>query len=174
MQVLGRILSSLALAESSFSLAPPPRWRWWFSWQIVITVSPTPPHPTPHCHWLGFTLLSAIWCAMVEKGLGGNIDVFSAGLSENEWKFFNERVHKSYSSALVFAGTVNFFFPTWRVVPGGIFWPFCEKLWTVEHPERVVSFKKEAERGWKSGVTSLSWKSGWKPWTRREFWHQRI
>ena len=57
---------------------------------------------------------------------------------------------------------------------GGMFWPFCEKLWTVEHPERVVSFKKEAERAWKSGVTSLSWKSGWKAWTIREFWHQQI
>ena len=43
MQVLGRILPSLGLAESSFSLAPPLRWRLWFSWQIVITASPTPP-----------------------------------------------------------------------------------------------------------------------------------
>ena len=65
------------------------------------------------------------------------------------------------------------FFPTWRSVPGAYSEPFCEKLWNQEHPEKVVSLKKEAERGWKSGATPLSWKSGWKPSTRREFWAQR-
>ena len=50
-------------------------------------------------------------------------------------------------------------------------WPTLAHL---EHPEKGLSFKKEAERGWKSGGRSLSWKSGWKPWTRREFWRQRI
>ena len=38
----------------------------------------------------------------------------------------------------------------------------------------VLSFKKEAERGWKSWARSLSWKSGWKPSTRREFGAQRF
>ena len=42
------------------------------------------------------------------------------------------------------------------------------------YPKRLVSFKERAERGWKSGARSLSWKSGWKPSTIREFWHQRI
>ena len=42
MQVLGRILSSLALAESSLALAPPPRWRWWFS---IVYITHTPTHP---------------------------------------------------------------------------------------------------------------------------------
>ena len=72
---------------------------------------------------------------------------FSGGLSENECKYLNERDHKICSSALVFAGTANFFFPTWKVVPGACFEPKLEKIGTVEHPERVVSFKKEAERG---------------------------
>ena len=52
------------------------------------------------------------------------------------------------------------------------------KLWTFfryhEHPKRVVSFKERDKRGWKSSARSLSWKSGWKPSTIRELWHQRI
>ena len=42
MQVPGRILSSLGLAESSLALAPPPRWRWWFS---IVYITHTPTHP---------------------------------------------------------------------------------------------------------------------------------
>ena len=101
------------------------------------------------------------------------INVFSEGA---EWKWlkeWNERVHKFYSSALVFAGTVNFFFPTSRGVPG----VYTDKRQTVTDtwntPKKCLFWLKEAERGWKSGATPLSWKSGWKPLTRREFWAQR-
>ena len=68
--------------------------------------------------------------------------MFSDGMSENDRKSINERVHKFYSSGLIFAGTVNFFFPTWKGVPGAYSDPFLEKIGTVEHPKRVVSFKK--------------------------------
>ena len=95
----------------------------------------------------------------------------------SEWKWLKEQKWKSSQNLQFrarFCRNCKFLFSYMESGHGGIFWPFCEKLWTVEHPERVVSFKKEAERGWKSGVTLLSWKSGWKPWTIREFWHQRI
>ena len=98
---------------------------------------------------------------------------FSGGLSANEWKYLNERDHKIYTASQNMGGQV-IFFSYMESGHGGIFWPWLEKIGTVEHPERVVSFRKEIERGWKSGVTSLSWKSGWKPWTIREFWHQCI
>ena len=90
-------------------------------------------------------------------------------VEEPKWK--RSQIYTAKKSGRV---PSKFFFSYLENGHGGMFWPFCEKLWTVEHPERVVSFKKEAERGWKSGVTSLSWKSGWKPWTIRKFWHQRI
>ena len=73
-----------------------------------------------------------------------------------------------------FAGNVNLLFPSWISCQGAWFEAFWEILWNHFHPERVVSFKERAERGWKSGARSLSWKSGWKPSTIREFWHQRI
>ena len=41
--------------------------------------------------------------------LEDEIHVFSDGLSENDRKSINERVHKFYSSGLIFAGTVIFF-----------------------------------------------------------------
>ena len=31
--------------------------------------------------------------------------------------------------------------------PGSIFWQISEKFWAREHPKRVISFMKEAERG---------------------------
>ena len=93
-----------------------------------------------------------------------------------EWKWlkkWNERGHIFYSSALIFAGTVNFFFPTSRGVPGA----YSDQRHSVtlawNTPKKCPFWLKEAERGWKSGATPLSWKSGWKPSTRREFWAQR-
>ena len=72
---------------------------------------------------------------------------FSGGLSENECKYFNERDHKFYSSALVFAGTENFFFPTWKVVPGA----YSDQRDTADTPgtpQKSVFFcPKEPERG---------------------------
>ena len=34
-------------------------------------------------------------------------------------------------------------------------------------PKECFFFRKEVERGWESGAGSLSWKSGWKPWSTR-------
>ena len=64
-----------------------------------------------------------------------------------------------------FAGGVNLFCPSWISWPGAWFESFWDILWHHFHPERVVSFKERAERGWKSGARSLSWKSGWNPCT---------
>ena len=52
--------------------------------------------------------------------LEAEIYVFTDGLSENDWKSINKRDHKFCSSALIFAGTANFFFPTWKGVPRGL------------------------------------------------------
>ena len=68
-------------------------------------------------------------------------------------------------SVTSFAGSVIFFCPTWISCLEAWFEAFWEILWNHFHPERVVSFKERAERGWKSGARSLSWKSGWKPCT---------
>ena len=43
---------------------------------------------------------------------------FSGGLSENECKYLNERDHKIYTASQSMGRQVNFFFPTWKVVPG--------------------------------------------------------
>ena len=107
-------------------------------------------------------------------GWGGNIHGFSGGLSANEWKYLNERDHKIYTASQTMGGQVNFFFPTWKVVPGA----YSDQRQTVPDtwntPKKWFFWPKEAERGWKSGATPLSWKSRWKPSTREEFWHQRI
>ena len=138
---------------------------------VNLASSPQPQCP-PTPHWtLGLTCDDFI---LSLGPLKAEIHAFSDGLSENYWKSQNERVQKFYSSALVFAGTVNFFSPTWRNVPGAYSEPFSDIDRHREHPEKVVSFKKEAERGWKSGARSLSWKGGWKPSTIWDFWHQRI
>ena len=103
------------------------------------------------------------WCYFVSKTLRSwDKRVFR----RSEWKWmkeWNERVHKFCSSVLFFAGTANFFFPTWRGVLGA----YTDKRHTVTHTWNTPL--KEAERGWKSGATPLSWKSGWRPSTRREF-----
>ena len=66
-------------------------------------------------------------------------------------------------------GLVNFFSPWWKGVLGACSGPKWPTLAHLEHPEKVLSFKKEAERGWKSGARSLSWKSDWKPSISRSF-----
>ena len=67
------------------------------------------------------------------------------------------------------AGLVNFFSPWWKGVLGACSGPKWPPTAPLEHPEKVLSFKKEAERGWKSGARSLSWKSDWKPSISRSF-----
>ena len=69
---------------------------------------------------------------------------------------------------------VNLLVPSWISWPEAWFERFPDISGHHFHPKRVVSFKERAERGWKSGARSLSWKSGWKPSMIREFWHQRI
>jgi len=60
---------------------------------------------------------------------------------------------------------VNLLLPSWISWPWAWFEAFSQIFSNHFHPERVVSFKERAERGWKSGARSLSWKSGWKPCT---------
>ena len=79
--------------------------------------------------------------------LESEIQVFSGGLSENDRKSINERDHKFYCTPVIFECAVNFFFPTWKNVPGAYSERFSEIIGNREHPEKVVSFKKEAERG---------------------------
>ena len=91
-----------------------------------------------------------------------------------QWKSKMKEFTNVTGPVTSFAGRVNLLLPSWISWP----WAWFERLSDIFrhhfHPERVVSFKKRAERGWKSGARSLSWKSGWKPSTIREFWHQRI
>ena len=140
-------------------------------WHRMATTTTTTTTPLLDQNYLGVNLW---WFYFVSRTSRSQyICVFR----RSEWKWLKEQTWKS-SQILQFQAhfcrNCKFLFSYMESGPGGIFWPWLEKIGTVEHPERVVSFKKEAERGWKSGVTSLSWKSGWKPWTRREFWHQRI
>ena len=86
---------------------------------------------------------------------------YRSGLKKEQ----NERFQKFYVSADVFFGTKIFLFSTWIYVTGAYYEGFSEIFWNQKHPERLVSFKERAERGWKSGVRSLSWKSGWNPFT---------
>ena len=79
--------------------------------------------------------------------LEAEIQVFSGSLSENDRKSINERDHKFYCTPVIFECAVNFFFPTWKNVPGAYSERFSEIIGNREHPEKVVSFKKEAERG---------------------------
>ena len=60
--------------------------------------------------------------------LEAEIQVFSGGLSENDRKSINERDHKFYCIPVIFECAVNFFFPTWKGVPGAYSDPFCDKL----------------------------------------------
>ena len=73
--------------------------------------------------------------------------MFSDGLSENDRKSLNERVHKFYSSALVFAGTLNLFSPTSRGVSGAYSDPFCENCETGNTPKEWFLSKKRPKEG---------------------------
>ena len=70
--------------------------------------------------------------------LEAKIQVFSDGLSENDRKSINERVHKFCSSALVFAGTAIFFLPAWQDVTGAYSERFSEIIGNRKHPENTL------------------------------------
>ena len=139
---------------------------------------PTPmPPPTPLLDqiYLGVNLW---WFYFVSRTFKSrNTCVFRRA----EWKWLKEPKWKS-SQILQFRArfcrNCNFFFPAWKNVPGAYSERFSDIIGHREHPENTLKrrflSKKRAERGWKSGARSLSWKSGWKPSTIREFWHQRI
>ena len=71
---------------------------------------------------------------------------FSGGLSENECKYLNERDHKIYTPRLIFGWRVNFFFPTWKVVPGACFGPKSATGRHLEHPEKVGFLPERARK----------------------------
>ena len=60
--------------------------------------------------------------------LEDEIHVFSDGLSENDRKSHNERVHKFYRPPLIFGWPVIFFSPSWKGVPGACSDPLCDIL----------------------------------------------
>ena len=101
--------------------------------------------------------------------LEAEIYVFSDGLSENEWKRLKECAHKLWRQTLNMLCRHKIFFDYCQRVPGACSGPKWPPTAPLEHPEKVPSFKKEAERGWKSGARSLSWKSDWKPSISRSF-----
>ena len=117
------------------------------------------------------------WClfgvALSPGPCGAEINVFSEGLSENDWKRLNERDHKFDTPCKSMGRRVNLFSPTFQGVPGAYTDKRHSVTLTWNTPKKCLFWLKEAERGWKSGATPLSWKSGWKPSTRREFWAQR-
>ena len=86
-------------------------------------------------------------------------------MTERAKRGWNERDHKTFRQTINWACRNRFFFAWWIRVPGACFGPKWPNLAQLEHPKKVPSFKKEAERGWKSWARSLSWKSGWKPST---------
>ena len=77
----------------------------------------------------GPTVILMIFLFTLSLGpLEAKIQVFSDGLSENDRKSKNERDHKFYRPLLIFGWPVNFFFPTWKGVPGAYSDPFCDKF----------------------------------------------
>ena len=87
-------------------------------------------------------------------------------MTERGWY---ERDHKTFRETINWASRNHFLFPWWKGVLGACSGPKWPPTAPLEHPEKVLSFKKEAERGWKSGARSLSWKSDWKPSISRSF-----
>ena len=93
-------------------------------WMVNIASPPSSPQPQcppPHPYWTKFTL--GLTCDDFTLSLGplkAEIHAFSDGLSENDWKSQNERVHKFCSSALVFAGTAILFFLHGKIYRGHI------------------------------------------------------
>ena len=88
-------------------------------------------------------------------------------MTERGWY---ERDHKTFRETIDWASRNHFLFPWWKGVLGACSGPKWPPMAPLEHPEKVLSFMKEAERGWKSGARSLSWKSEWKPSISRWFW----
>ena len=89
-------------------------------------------------------------------------------------KSSDERDHKFYTACKSMGCQVNFLFPTWK----GYLGAYSDQRVTVSDIwntlKKWVFWLKEAEREWKSDTRPLSWKRGWKPSKRREFWRQRI
>ena len=116
---------------------------------MVNIASPMPP---PHPYWTKFTL--GLTCDDFILSLGplkAEIHAFSDGLSENDWKSQNERVHKFCSSALVFAGTAILFFPTWKNVSGPYSERFSEIIGNRKHPENTLKRRFPSKKGPKEG-----------------------
>ena len=82
-----------------------------------------------------------------------------------QWKSKMKEFTNVAGNVTSFAGNVNLLFPSWISWPWAWFEAFSQIFSNHFHPERVVFFQERAERGWKSGARSLSWKSGWKPCT---------
>ena len=87
--------------------------------------------------------------------------------SRNSWKFGSQKLlphgHFWWGS--------KFFCFSLPSGPRGMFEPIVtnsDTSNTHKHPKTPTNTHKTPT---KSGATTLSWKSGWKPLTRREFWH---
>ena len=93
--------------------------------------------------------------------------IISAKIPEN-------LVHKSCCLTVIFDEAADFLFSPCQVVPGACLSQIVtnsDTSNTHKHPKTPTNTHKTPT---KSGATTLSWKSGWKPLTRREFWHLRI
>ena len=88
---------------------------------------------------------------------------FQTGWVKTTERGWYERDHKTFRETINWASRNHFLFPWWKGVLGACSGPKWPPTAPLEHPEKVLSFRKEAERGWKSGPRSLSWKSEWKP-----------
>ena len=100
----------------------------------------------------GPTVILMIFSSSLSLGpLKAKIQVFSGSLSENDRKSINERDHKFYCTLVIFECAVNFFFPTWKNVPGAYSERFSDIIGHREHPEntlkrRFLSKKKGRKR----------------------------
>ena len=90
--------------------------------------------------------------------------IISAEIPEN-------LVHKSCCLTVIFDEAADFLFSPCQVVPGACLSqivPNSATSNTHKHPKTPTNTHKTPT---KSGATTLSWKSGWKPSTKREFWY---
>ena len=86
---------------------------------------------------------------------------------QNSWKLGSQKLlHQGH-----FWWRSKFFSFSLPSGPRGMFEPNSDTSNTHKHPKTPT---KHPQTPTKSGATTLSWKSGWKPSTRREFWHLRI
>ena len=77
--------------------------------------------------------------------------MFSGSLSENDRKSINERDHKFYCTLVIFECAVNFFFPTWKNVPGAYSERFSDIIGHREHPENTLKRRFLSKKGPKEG-----------------------